>query len=275
VQPLLEASHKPHKTILGGTTVTLQPGQFISGNRDLEIATGVSLQRIKTSIKFFEKEGMISRCTGRHGTVFTVLQYAQYQGKNEAQKAPKSNPPATHQINPPTNPPTNPPKVSSDVGCDKIATRQSTHTPTHQQPAQLTRIQEDKTKRLKEKSKDIVGKPDMEPVFERVISHLNTATGKAFKNVKSHQKFISARIKEGYSESDLITVIDRKASEWLTDPRMNEYLRPSTLFNSEKFDGYLNSTACPASQRKSGPFIPDDNDLSWADDFYPYAPETF
>jgi hypothetical protein len=56
---------------------------------------------------------------------------------------------------------------------------------------------------------------------------------------------------------------------------MNEYLRPSTLFNSEKFDGYLNSTACQASQRKSGPFIPDDNDLSWADDFFPYAPETF
>jgi hypothetical protein len=26
---------------------------------------------------------------------------------------------------------------------------------------------------------------------------------------------------------------------------------------------------------KTGPFIPDDNDLSWADDFFPYAPETF
>ena len=100
VHMLLEASHKPFQTILGGKTVELMPGQFVSGLRDLEKETGVSFQRVRSCIEFFEREGMILRDTSsRAGTVFTVLKYESYQGKNGA----FSNTLSTHQINTPNN----------------------------------------------------------------------------------------------------------------------------------------------------------------------------
>lgn len=91
--------------------------------------------------------------------------------------------------------------------------------------------------------------PNTTDPCEQVIEYLNAKTGKRFKNVKSHQKFITARLGEGYSVTDLMTVIDKKTSEWLKNPKMNQYLRPSTLFNSEKFDGYLNSEVLDASEQ--------------------------
>jgi hypothetical protein len=37
-----------------------------------------------------------------------------------------------------------------------------------------------------------------------------------------------------------MTVIDKKCQEWLGDPKMQQYLRPETLFGT-KFEGYLNA----------------------------------
>ena len=34
-------------------------------------------------------------------------------------------------------------------------------------------------------------------------------------------------------------VIDSKKSQWLNDPKMSGYLRPQTLFQEGKFQGYL------------------------------------
>ena len=34
-------------------------------------------------------------------------------------------------------------------------------------------------------------------------------------------------------------MIDLKTKEWINDPDMRKYLRLSTLFNAEKFEGYL------------------------------------
>jgi hypothetical protein len=35
-------------------------------------------------------------------------------------------------------------------------------------------------------------------------------------------------------------VIDNQVSAWKDDAKMNEYLRPATLFAASKFEGYLN-----------------------------------
>lgn len=58
-------------------------------------------------------------------------------------------------------------------------------------------------------------------------------------NAKSNRKFISARLSEGFTEQDLKDVIDVKTEEWLGTSQ-EFYLRPSTLFNSEKFQSYIN-----------------------------------
>jgi len=84
--------------------------------------------------------------------------------------------------------------------------------------------------------KDIVG---------QVICHLNERTGKNFSPLaRPTISHISARISEGHSLDDFKRVIDRKARDWLTDPKMSPYLRPETLFGM-KFEGYLNENDHP------------------------------
>jgi len=58
-------------------------------------------------------------------------------------------------------------------------------------------------------------------------------------------KYPEAILKRGKSHADCIRVIDVMVSHWKFDPKMREYLRPSTLFNSEKFEGYLKKPIKP------------------------------
>lgn len=69
-----------------------------------------------------------------------------------------------------------------------------------------------------------------------VLNHLNMVTGRRFETDKE----IKARLKT-YTVDDLKSVIDYKAREWMgTD--MQKYLRPQTLFNKTKFEGYWNDS---------------------------------
>lgn len=75
---------------------------------------------------------------------------------------------------------------------------------------------------------------------KEVIDHLNLVTNAKYKHTtKSHFENISARLGEGHSVDDLKSVINSKASEWLNNKDMIQYLRPSTLFQASKFQGYL------------------------------------
>lgn len=78
-------------------------------------------------------------------------------------------------------------------------------------------------------------------IYTRVCSHLNQKAGTSYKPTsKATQRHINARLAEGYTVEDFITVIDKKCAEWLHDQKMRAYLRPETLFGS-KFEGYLNA----------------------------------
>lgn len=78
---LMLASYKTRKTMLGGTPVQLESGQFVSGRNALAERVGVSPQTMRTILSFFESEGMISRQSSRQGTIFTVLNYGHFQGE--------------------------------------------------------------------------------------------------------------------------------------------------------------------------------------------------
>ncbi len=45
-------------------------------------------------------------------------------------------------------------------------------------------------------------------------------------------------MRDGFSVDDIKSVIEHKVGEWKDDPKMSEYLRPSTLFGN-KFESYL------------------------------------
>ena len=75
---------------------------------------------------------------------------------------------------------------------------------------------------------------------KEVIDHLNLVVKAKYKHTtKSHIENISARLNDGHSVDDLKLVINLKASEWINDKIMAQYLRPSTLFQASKFQGYL------------------------------------
>ena len=81
--------------------------------------------------------------------------------------------------------------------------------------------------------------PALQDICYRIIDYLNR---KAFKHYHHDTKatigLIKLRLSEGYTEEDFYTVIDKMTECWLSNGKLEMYLRPSTLFSSN-FEGYL------------------------------------
>lgn len=83
-------------------------------------------------------------------------------------------------------------------------------------------------------------------VYVNVINKLNELTNSKY-NYKSKetQKLINGRLEEGYTEEDLIMVVEKMCYYWNKQKEkggkdMTEYLRPSTLFRPTNFENYYN-----------------------------------
>lgn len=85
-----------------------------------------------------------------------------------------------------------------------------------------------------------------------VLQYLNEKVGSNFRAVESNIKLIEARIKEGATLDELKRVISSKAAEWKNDPKMAEYLRPSTLFNASKYAQYSGQLSIAAKTVERG-----------------------
>ena len=81
-----------------------------------------------------------------------------------------------------------------------------------------------------------------------VLNYLN----KKYKEIKprargydaipSNLKFITARLKEKNTVEELCLVVDEMCKRW-KGTKFEDYLRPATLFNGEKFQSYRNYAA--------------------------------
>jgi uncharacterized phage protein (TIGR02220 family) len=89
---------------------------------------------------------------------------------------------------------------------------------------------------------DIVGqqpRPRNNVPVSEIVKFLNDKAGTQFKDsTDSTKKHIKARFAEKFTFDDFKTVIEFKVSEWGTDAKMREFLRPQTLFGT-KFESYL------------------------------------
>lgn len=84
--------------------------------------------------------------------------------------------------------------------------------------------------------------------YERIVAYLNERSGKNFKDASQDTRAkIRARWREGFRLDDFRRVIDTKCAEWGRDPKMAEYVRPSTLFGT-KFESYLNQGPVPGAR---------------------------
>ena len=78
-------------------------------------------------------------------------------------------------------------------------------------------------------------------IYVEIVDYLNAKAGTRYKaSTASTHRLIKARLNEGFTIEDFKAVIDKKCNEWLTDSKMEQYLRPETLFGT-KFEGYLNA----------------------------------
>lgn len=83
-----------------------------------------------------------------------------------------------------------------------------------------------------------------------IIDYLNKRTGKKYSvKTKKTAQLIHKLLDNGFTVEDFERVIDIKCSQWLNNEKMNQYLRPRTLF-SEKFEDYLNEA--PARTKQQG-----------------------
>lgn len=75
------------------------------------------------------------------------------------------------------------------------------------------------------------------PGAKTVVDFLNSLAGTKYKH--AYRAELEARIAEYGVEAVQAVIIDRHR-EWCPDPVMRKYLRPETLFNRKKFEGYYN-----------------------------------
>ena len=77
----------------------------------------------------------------------------------------------------------------------------------------------------------------------KIIEYLNHRTGKKYSvKTKKTAQLIHRLLDNGFTVDDFKKVIDIKTQQWLNNEKMNQYLRPRTLF-SEKFEDYLNESS--------------------------------
>ena len=85
---------------------------------------------------------------------------------------------------------------------------------------------------------------------KHIIDYLNNRTGKKYSvKTKKTAQLVHKLLDNGFKVEDFERVIDIKCSQWLNNEKMNQYLRPRTLF-SEKFEDYLNEA--PARTKQQG-----------------------
>ncbi|MGY3717154.1 conserved phage C-terminal domain-containing protein [Sutcliffiella cohnii] len=90
--------------------------------------------------------------------------------------------------------------------------------------------------------------------YVEIVTYLNNATNSNFRfSTQKTKGLIKARWNEGFRLQDFIKVIDIKVSQWLNDPKMNEYLRPPTLFGTN-FESYLNQKQGAVNSHGSTPY---------------------
>jgi uncharacterized phage protein (TIGR02220 family) len=75
-----------------------------------------------------------------------------------------------------------------------------------------------------------------------IIDYLNEKTSSRFKHVDSQLKFLRGRLGEGVTHEELCRVVDFKVAEW-SGTDMERFLRPATLFNATKYQGYAERAA--------------------------------
>jgi len=89
----------------------------------------------------------------------------------------------------------------------------------------------------------------------RVILHfMNERAGRHFRETEDNLKLIGLRLLEVNMDTDGVRVmLTRQVTRWHGDPKMEEYLRPMTLFAKTNFHNYYDNRTLPMTDANGRP----------------------
>lgn len=88
-------------------------------------------------------------------------------------------------------------------------------------------------------------------IIKDIVEYLNLKTNSSYRySSDKTRRTINARLNEGFTLDDFKKVIDIKTTQWLGDQKMEQYLRPETLFGT-KFESYLNTKLPNQKEQKT------------------------
>jgi uncharacterized phage protein (TIGR02220 family) len=106
-------------------------------------------------------------------------------------------------------------------------------------------VPEEEEKRSPLSSRSRSRKRDATPaelvIVRTVLDRLGHYSGVAYGGAAEHVRLIVGRLRDGYTEGELRAVIALRAEDWQGDPKMNQYLRPETLFGPLAIQRYIDA----------------------------------
>jgi uncharacterized phage protein (TIGR02220 family) len=120
----------------------------------------------------------------------------------------------------------------STYGSTHTETHAATHAPSIQPPT--TNLHPPSANRQPKQNCNVALARDA----EAILVFLNEKTGRNYKPVSSNLKLIQARLRDGETAEDIRAVVAMRCRKWRGDPKMDEYLRPKTLFNATNYAQY-------------------------------------
>ena len=221
VDLILMANFEDKKININGDVLNLKRGQVATSLRYLSSRWGWSKDKVGYFLNTLESDGMITKNYDRKQTVLTLVNYGNYQDIPDKKKTVK--------------------RQSTDN--EQTVGRQSTDN-------QQTVIGQNKqiNKDNNENNENNDNKTRYGAEISEIISYLNEKTGRKYTGrSKSTVKYITARLKEGFTVEEFKQVIDNKVAAWARDAKMCQFLRPETLFDG-RFETYLNDTETKAQK---------------------------
>lgn len=114
---------------------------------------------------------------------------------------------------------------------------------------QIAAPKEVKNLRSKEVSNSLSS--ELDDGIAAVIEKLNNLTGqKLLSTTKVHRESISARLNDGFTVGQLISIVECKAAEWM-GTKFQSYLKPENLFRPKNFHKNLSQSEIACSVTKA------------------------
>ena len=105
-------------------------------------------------------------------------------------------------------------------------------------PFQRDKDKDKEKDKEKEKDKDKDKDKEKDKDIAQVLGAINEVMQTSYKVNKSNRKFIEARLNDGNTVDDLISVVKYQSAEWYKT-EYEKHINPETLFRPTKFEKYL------------------------------------